>query len=94
MQGGADAPRLIQSVAADKSTGLTAVYATLAALFARERDGGRGQRIDVPMLDAFAAFILPDVLVERTFLPEPPAASPGTTRRRSIAPGARPTASW
>ena len=74
MQGGTDVPRLIQSVAADKATGLTAVYATLAALFSRERDGGRGQRIDVPMLDAFAAFILPDVLVERTFLPEPPAA--------------------
>ena len=74
-QGGGEAPRLIQSVAADKATGLTAVYATLAALFARERDGGRGQRIDVPMLDAFAAFILPDVMVERTFLPEPPAAT-------------------
>jgi len=74
-QGGGEAPRLIQSVAADKATGLTAVYATLAALFSRERDGGRGQRIDVPMLDSFAAFILPDVMVERTFLPEPPAAN-------------------
>ncbi len=73
--GGPDSPRLIQSVAADKSTALTAVYATLAALFARERDGGRGQRVVVPMLDAFAAFILPDVMVDRTFLPEPPPAS-------------------
>ena len=81
-------------MAADKSTGLTAVYATLAALFARERDGGRGQRIDVPMLDAFAAFILPDVMVDRTFLPEPPAATARGARRRSIAPGARRTASW
>ena len=74
-QGVMDVPRLIQSVAADKATGLTAVYATLAALFSRERDGGRGQRIDVPMLDAFAAFILPDVMIDRTFLPEPPAAT-------------------
>ena len=81
-------------MAADKATGLTAVYATLAALFARERDGGRGQRIDVPMLDAFAAFILPDVMVDRTFLPEPPAGTPPRSRRRSIAPGARRTASW
>jgi crotonobetainyl-CoA:carnitine CoA-transferase CaiB-like acyl-CoA transferase len=72
-QGEDDAPRLIRSVAADKASGLTAAYATLAALFAREREGGgRGQRIDVPMLDAFAAFILPDVMVERTFLPDPP----------------------
>jgi len=74
-QGVMDVPRLIQSVAADKATGLTAVYATLAALFSRERDGGRGQRIDVPMLDAFAAFILPDVMIDRTFLPEPPTAT-------------------
>ncbi len=73
-QGDASAPRLIQCVAADKATGLTAVYATLAALFARDRDGGRGQRIEVPMLDSFAAFMLPDVIVDRTFLPEPPAA--------------------
>jgi len=73
-QGGDDAPRLIQSVAADKASGLTAAYATLAALYARERNGGRGQRVDVPMLDAFAAFILPDVLAARTFLPEPPPA--------------------
>jgi crotonobetainyl-CoA:carnitine CoA-transferase CaiB-like acyl-CoA transferase len=72
IQGGPDSPRLIQSVAADKSTGLTAVYATLAALYARERDGGRGQHVEVPMLDAFAAFMLPDVMVDRTFLPEPP----------------------
>ena len=73
-QGQDDAPRLIQSVAADKASGLTAAYATLAALYARERNGGRGQRVDVPMLDAFAAFILPDVMATRTFLPEPPPA--------------------
>ena len=77
VQGGPETPRLIQSVAADKSTALTAVYATLAALFARERNGGLGQRVEVPMLDAFAAFILPDVLTDRTFLPEPPAAARG-----------------
>src|SRR5262245_25589846 len=77
IQGGEGAPRLIQSVAADKSTALTAVYATLAALFARERSGGRGQRVEVPMLDSFAAFILPDVMTDRTFLPEPPAAARG-----------------
>ncbi len=74
-QGGQGPPRLVQSVAADKTSGLTAVYATLAALFERERSGGRGQRIEVPMLDAYAAFILPDVLIDRTFLPESPAAN-------------------
>jgi crotonobetainyl-CoA:carnitine CoA-transferase CaiB-like acyl-CoA transferase len=82
MQGDSDAPRLIRSVAADKSSGLTALYATLAALFARERGDGRGQRIHVPMLDAFAAFILPDVMTERTFLPDPPPAA----RTRAVDP--------
>jgi crotonobetainyl-CoA:carnitine CoA-transferase CaiB-like acyl-CoA transferase len=62
-------PRLIRSIVADKASGLTAAYAVMAALFRRERSGGRGQRIDVPMLDAFAAFLLPDVLGAETFLP-------------------------
>jgi crotonobetainyl-CoA:carnitine CoA-transferase CaiB-like acyl-CoA transferase len=68
-QGGEGSPALIRSLVADKSTGLSATYAVLAALVARER-GGRGQAIDVAMLDAFAAFILPDGLLRNTFLPD------------------------
>src|SRR5258706_440776 len=45
-----------------------AVARRIAALFARERSG-RGQRIDVPMLDAYAAFALPDVLGPESFHP-------------------------
>jgi crotonobetainyl-CoA:carnitine CoA-transferase CaiB-like acyl-CoA transferase len=67
VQGGDGVPQLIRSIAADKSTALTAVYAVIAALFARERGTGRGQKIEVPMLDAYAAFMLPDVLAEKTF---------------------------
>ena len=52
-------PKLISNVIADKTSGVTAVWATLAALFSRERTG-RGQRIDVPMLDAFAGLVLAD----------------------------------
>lgn len=69
IQGGAASPSLIRSLVADKSTGLCATYAVLAALLARER-GGRGQEIDVAMLDAFAAFILPDALLRNTFVPD------------------------
>jgi crotonobetainyl-CoA:carnitine CoA-transferase CaiB-like acyl-CoA transferase len=65
-QGGAEQPRLIQSIAADKVTALTAAYATMAALLARERGAAAGQRVDVPMLDAFAAFLMPDVMGART----------------------------
>ena len=69
LQGGRGGPTLIRSLAADKASALTATWAILAALLARERNGGRGQLVDVPMLDAFAAYILPDALLHQTFLP-------------------------
>ena len=72
--GGAGPPKLIPNLLADKTSGMTAAWSTLAALFARERSG-RGQRVDVPMLDAFASFLLPDVLGPRLF-GEPPAPPP------------------
>ena len=64
-QGGAGAPQMFRTVVADKAAGMTALAAVLAALLARERRGSRavtGQRIDVPMLDAYAAFILPELM--------------------------------
>jgi crotonobetainyl-CoA:carnitine CoA-transferase CaiB-like acyl-CoA transferase len=71
--GSAAAPKLISNLVADKTSGLTAAWATLAALLAREKNG-RGQRVEVPMLDAFASFVLPDVLGARAF-GEPPATA-------------------
>jgi crotonobetainyl-CoA:carnitine CoA-transferase CaiB-like acyl-CoA transferase len=62
-----ESPKLISNLFADKTSGLTAAYALLAALYARERNGGRGQRIDVPMIDAFSTFVLPDAYAPQTF---------------------------
>jgi crotonobetainyl-CoA:carnitine CoA-transferase CaiB-like acyl-CoA transferase len=70
------APKLISNLVADKTSGLTAVWATLAALFAREKSG-RGQHVEVPMLDAFASFVLPDVLGARAFGDPPAVAAVG-----------------
>jgi crotonobetainyl-CoA:carnitine CoA-transferase CaiB-like acyl-CoA transferase len=67
-QGTPEAPALVRGIAADKATGFAAASAVIAALFVRERTG-RGQRIDVPMLDAYAAFALPDVLGPESFHP-------------------------
>jgi len=75
VQGAGGTPTLVRCIAADKTTGTTAVYATLAALFARERGDGRGQHVEVPMLDSYAAFMLPDVLGAATFDPPPPGPS-------------------
>ena len=72
VQGGQQEPRMIQSVAVDKSSGLAAGSATLAALLGRERSGGEGQRIDVPMLDAYAAYMLPESLAGHAFPERPP----------------------
>jgi crotonobetainyl-CoA:carnitine CoA-transferase CaiB-like acyl-CoA transferase len=66
---GDEEPQLIRNIIADKASGMTAAYAVMAALFHRERSGGMGQRIDVPMLDAYAAFVLPDALGAETFPP-------------------------
>ena len=65
-------PRLVQCIAADKTTALTAVYGVTTALFARERGDGRGQHVHVPMLDAYAAYLLPDLLGTKTFPAAPP----------------------
>jgi len=67
------APKLISNLVADKISALTAAWATMAALLARQKDG-RGQHVEVPMLDAFASFVLPDVLGARAF-GEPTAAT-------------------
>jgi crotonobetainyl-CoA:carnitine CoA-transferase CaiB-like acyl-CoA transferase len=55
-------PQLIQSAIVDKTTATTAAGAAMAALYARDRPGGtgKGQRVDVPMIDAWAANALQD----------------------------------
>ncbi len=75
-QGGDGTPQLVKSIIADKATALTAAYAVMAALVARERGDGRGQYVQVPMLDAFAAFMLPDVMTKEVFKAEDPTPRP------------------
>jgi crotonobetainyl-CoA:carnitine CoA-transferase CaiB-like acyl-CoA transferase len=76
-QGGNGPPALVQGGIADKSSGLTAVAGVLAALLARERSpDGAGQRVEVAMMDAFAAFALPESMMSRSF---PPLESDGPT---------------
>lgn len=64
-------PQLIQSAIVDKTTATTAAGVALAALYARDRPGGtgRGQRVDVPMIDAWAANSLPDMMPVDSFMP-------------------------
>ena len=50
-------PEFMPTLAADKTSGLHAAYATIAALFHRERTG-EGQFVEVPMLESFASFLM------------------------------------
>jgi crotonobetainyl-CoA:carnitine CoA-transferase CaiB-like acyl-CoA transferase len=72
-------PQLIQSAIVDKTTATTAAGVALAALYARDglNGTGRGQRVDVPMIDAYAANSLPDTLCVDSFVPnDMPEAEP------------------
>ncbi len=80
-QGGEGGPGLVRSIAADKVSGMTATYAILAALYARATNDGRGQRIDIPMLDSWVAYILPDIFLDRSYADRPePGPAPNIHR--------------
>ncbi len=61
------APAYHPTVTADKVAALHVVYAVLAALLHRERTGANGQKVEVPMLEAMAGFILNEHLMGATF---------------------------
>lgn len=81
------APMLFPTLIADKVCGLTLAYAVLGALFHRERSGD-GQQIEVPMLDAFRAFLLTEHGAGA--IPQPPLADAGY--QRILTPERRPQA--
>lgn len=62
------APAYHPTVTADKVGALHVVYAVLGALFHRERNGGQtGQLVEMPMLEATAAFSLNENLMHATY---------------------------
>ena len=70
-------PHYFPAIVADKTSGLVAVSAILAALVARERTG-EGSHVEVPMFESMVAFNLVEHLFGRHF--EPPAGSIGYAR--------------
>ena len=70
-------PAYLPSLVADKTTGLHMVYATLAALYHKQRTG-EGQFVEVPMLECFTSFTMSENLYGHCF--EPPVGGYGYSR--------------
>jgi crotonobetainyl-CoA:carnitine CoA-transferase CaiB-like acyl-CoA transferase len=80
-----DEARFVPTLIGDKTVGLTMVYAVMAALLQRIRTG-RGQAIEVPMLETMTAFVMAEHMGGLTF--DPPLGPPGYARM--LAPDRRP----
>jgi len=78
-------PRYAPTIVADKTVGLFAANAVLAALLHRERTG-EGQEIEVPMFETMVSYVMVEHLWERTLRPDD-----GTLGYvRMLAPNRRP----
>jgi crotonobetainyl-CoA:carnitine CoA-transferase CaiB-like acyl-CoA transferase len=75
---GNPAPRYFPSLIADKVSGTYGAQAMLAALVHKLRTG-EGQKVEVPMLECFTAFMLTEHLQDMAY--EPPIGSPGYPRQ-------------
>lgn len=78
-------PRYLPTVAADKTCGMAAAHAVLAALFQREKTG-EGQFIEIPMFETMTGFIL----VEHFYGHHVPGASDEIGYPRALTPWRKP----
>jgi crotonobetainyl-CoA:carnitine CoA-transferase CaiB-like acyl-CoA transferase len=78
-------PRYAPTILADKTCGLMASQAILAALYHREKTR-RGQYIEIPMFETMVSFVMVEHLHGRTFVPEQGALG----YARVLAPWRRP----
>ncbi|MGQ0700284.1 MAG: CaiB/BaiF CoA transferase family protein [Panacagrimonas sp.] len=66
---GSPVPRYVPTTIADRTVGLHAFGAILAAIYHREKTG-EGQALDVPMFETMTQFVMGDHLSGKTFVPD------------------------
>jgi crotonobetainyl-CoA:carnitine CoA-transferase CaiB-like acyl-CoA transferase len=76
-RGGDGTPRYVPNALVDRIVGLAAVGAVCASLVHREKTG-RGQRVDIPMLETMVGFVMADHMGGLTY--EPPLDKGGYPR--------------
>jgi formyl-CoA transferase len=79
-QTGDGIPRYVPNALVDRIVGLTAVGAICASLVHRDRSG-RGQRVDIPMFETMAGFVMGDHMGGLTY--QPPLDKGGYARHLS-----------
>lgn len=79
-RGGDGTPRYVPNALVDRIVGLAAVGAICASLVHRDRTG-RGQRLDIPMLETMTSFVMGDHMGGLTY--EPPLDKGGYPRHLS-----------
>jgi crotonobetainyl-CoA:carnitine CoA-transferase CaiB-like acyl-CoA transferase len=84
-QTGDGTPRYVPNALVDRIVGLTAVGAICASLVHRDRTG-RGQRVDIPMFETMAGFVMGDHMGGLTY--DPPLDRGGYARH--LSPDRRP----
>ena len=80
-----DGPKYVNTIIADKISGLAVAYAIAMALYERERSGV-GQAIEVPMFENLVSFLLTEHMAGETF--RPPIGGMGY--ERVVAPDRKP----
>jgi crotonobetainyl-CoA:carnitine CoA-transferase CaiB-like acyl-CoA transferase len=82
-------PRYMPTILADKTCGLMATQAILAALFHRQNTG-RGQLVEIPMFETMVSYLMVEHLYGATFVPPKGEPNRGMGYARVLAPWRRP----
>ncbi len=68
-------PRAVKNILGDKVTAMTAAISILAALNEAQRSG-KGQHLQIAMIDAVAYYLMPDTASRHTYLPHDAGVAP------------------